>query len=195
VTRGMASLILPAALAAAAPVGAEEIDLFRAMATLISGQPASVGPGGEIVRGDVVSFRSSQGGAFGGPSATGEVYHPGSADCTIQQIWATQEQKEWARVTVVTYDFRKLTKVRYLADGDDTDTAPSREPDDPAVTTIILSAPQWQCSRHIAIDPAEPVYESNCQDDWWITALEPEDRRVVARSLDTIGAECGAPAG
>lgn len=186
---------LTAWLLAPASAGAQEADLFRSMATLVSGQPASTGPHGEIIDGDVVNLWTSKGGAFGGPSANGEVFHPGSAQCTLQQIVASQKEKQWAQLTVVNYDFRKLTKIRYLADSDDADTAPSRQPEDPTVTTIILSAPQWQCSRHVSINPAKPAYSSSCQDDWWITVLQPEDRLVVAQSLATIKAECGTPDG
>jgi|GEM_PF-1168606 len=188
------SLVFSTALATAAPIAAEEFDLFRAMATVVSGQPASIGPAGELIHGDVVNQWTSQGGAFGGPSSSVEVSHTGPALCTLQQIWATQVEQEWATVTVVSYDFSKLTGVRYLADGDELETAPPRQPDDPAITTVVLSAPQWQCSRQIGIDPAKRIYESSCQDDWWITVIDERDREVVAKALTTIEAQCGGPA-
>ena len=91
-----------------------------------------------------------------------------------------------------TYDFSKVTGVRYLGPADDFAKAPSREPDDPQVDTISLDGAAWQCQRVIHVDPAKPYFAQHCDDGWQITLIGAEDKRVAREAIELIQASCFA---
>jgi hypothetical protein len=118
-----------------------------------TGMPDMLPP--TIQDGNYVDIRLS------GITAFGDVLSPGPGECSIIQTALTQDRGEFVQSSVTTYDFSKITGVRYLGLDDDFLKAPSREPDDPEVDTISLDGEAWQCQRVIHVDPANPTWGRN----------------------------------
>ena len=178
--------VLSTMLAMAGPAEADEA-LFKAMAMLAmgTGMPDVLPP--TVQDGNYVDI------GFSGVTAFGDVLSPGPGGCSVIQTTLRQDRGEFVQASVKTYDFSRITGVRYLGPGDDLLEAPSREPDDPEVDTISLDGEAWQCQRVIHVDPVRPGFTQHCDDGWQITLLGDEDKRAAREAIDLIRASCFAP--
>ena len=147
-----------------------------------TGMPDMLPP--TIQDGNYVDIRLS------GITAFGDVLSPGPGECSIIQTALTQDRGEFVQSSVTTYDFSKITGVRYLGPDDDFLKAPSREPDDPEVDTISLDGEAWQCQRVIHVDPANPSFAQHCNNGWQITVIGEEDKRAAREAVELIQASC-----
>lgn len=158
-------------------------ELLEAMSRLVRHGLVSEPPG-ELADGNFMEFYSSQSGA------EAHVMSPAGDPCVLLHLWVMDRTGEHAQVVTKTYDFRKLTGARFLADGDDWENAPSREPDDPEVTELLLNGPGWSVARFLNVDPAQSSFHQEIENNWSIVLLGAEDREAATRALETVNTHC-----
>jgi len=175
----LAGLLPGAALAADDP-------LFKAMSMLAmgTGMPDVLPP--VVQDGNYVDIRES------GVTSFGDVLSPGPTKCSIIHTSATQDRGDWVKMSVKTYDFSRISGVRYLGPGDDFEKAPSRAADDQTVDTIMLDGPAWSCQRVVHLDPATPHFGQYCDNSWTITVVGNDDRASARGAIEEIAAACFA---
>ena len=179
-----AAILLPILVAGVSAHADEALFKAMSMMALGAGMPDVLPP--TVQDGNYVDIR------FSGVTAFGDVLSPGPNGCSIVQTSVTQDRGEFAQISVKTYDFSKITGIRYLGSTDDFVKAPSREPDDQAVDTISLDGKAWQCQRVVHVDPAKPHFAQHCDDGWQITLIGAEDKRVAREAIELIQASCFA---
>ena len=162
---------------------AAENELFTAMAKLVSHYPASDPLIGEWKDGNLVDIWQT------GSRAVSHVMSPGGDPCVLVHLWIDQNNGEWAKLSTITYDFRKLASARFLADADNRETAASRTEDDQEATEMLLEGAGWSVHRIVA---ATPAFNQIVSDDWLIVVLSQEDRAAVADALRIIRPKCFA---
>lgn len=183
--RNRAALLLLSVIAAAGPARADDA-LFKAMSMLAmgAGMPDVLPP--DVRDGNYVDLR------FMGVTAFGDVLSPGPGGCSVVQTSVTQERGGFAQLSVKTYDFSRVTGVRYLAADDDFVSAPSRQPADPKVDTISIDGKSWQCQRVIHIDPAASAFAQHCDDGWQIALVGAADKASAMAAIELVGKACFA---
>ena len=182
--RRFSLLAVSAAAVMASPVSSFADDaLLAAMARLVRHGLVSETPG-ELKDGNFIEMYGTQSGA------EAHVMSPGGDPCVLVHLWASDENGGSARVSTKTYDFRKLTGARFLADADDREAASSRDPEDAEVTELLLEGAGWSTARFTHIDPAKPSFHQEIEDNWSIVLLGPEDRSAAADALGIVKARC-----
>jgi hypothetical protein len=158
--------------------------LFKAMSMLAmgTGMPDVLPP--TMQDGNYVDLRLS------GVTSFGDVLSPGPSKCSVVHTSATQDQGNWAQISVKTYDFSRITGVRYLGPNDDFVTAPTRPADDPTVDSVNLDGEGWHCQRVIHLDPAKPEFAQFCDNSWTIVLVSEEDRKSARAAVEEIAAAC-----
>jgi hypothetical protein len=141
-------------------------------------------PAGEMKDGSLVDIYNVPAGG----RAT--IFLPGPTPCVAQQLILSEDEGKWAQTTMVTFDFSKVAGVRYLADADDFASAPSRSESDPAITTANLDGAKWNCQRVVGIDPAQPRFDTYCNDGWTVVFTAPNEAKAVQDAINRIGAAC-----
>ena len=182
------AVVIVSLLTLAMPAGPARADdaLFRAMSMIAmgSGMPETlpqVEQDGNLY--DITSM---------GSSAGANLLSPGPDACSVIHTSVTQDRGGWAQISVKTYDFRKVTAARYLADADDYLKAPSRQPDDPQVGMIVLDGKAWNCQRVLHVDPSKPSFGQYCDDTWTVTVIGDQDRNGARAAIDRIAPQCFA---
>ena len=165
------------------PASADD-DRFQAMALLVSG--SAEGPAGDMRDGRFVELWNTEN------DALADIVAPGPGGCVAQWHSMRQDRGGWVTASVSTYDFGKVENVRYLADDDDWETAPSREPDDPGITMIMLDGEDWNCQQVVHIDPAKPYFALHCNSNWTVVASSPEEVATIRAAVDRVRADCSA---
>ncbi len=177
------AILLFGSLATQARAQADDA-LFRAMSMMATGSgmaealPPTIQDGNYF---DILAF---------GVGASGNVLSPGPGGCSIIQTSVTQDRGKFAQVAVQTFDFARITGVRYLGPDDDFATAPSRLSDDPKADTISLDGTSWQCQRVVHIDPAKPQFAQFCENGWTIPLIGDDDRRAAREAIELIRSRC-----
>lgn len=183
-----ARLLCPLLLMSLVPNAAAQDALFAAMAKLVGHELPSEPPRGEWKDGDLVDLR-----AYASGSATGHIMARGGDPCVLVHLWIEDSATDWARISTKTYDFRKLTKARFIGDEDDRTAAPSRSADDDAATEMLLEGTGWSVARFTRLDPADPVYVQDVEDSWSIFVYDQQSRSAVAEAVEVVRAACFPP--
>jgi hypothetical protein len=172
-------------IAAAMPLkAAADDELFTAMARLVAHTPASEPLMGEWKDGNLVDMWTT------GSGVQSQIMSPGGDPCVLIHLMTGQEQGKWATLSTKTYDFRKLVSARFLAEGDNLQTAASRTEDDPEATEMLLEGAAWSIHRVVHGDPANPGFNQYVEDNWSIVVLGQEDRTAVADALRIVRPQC-----
>jgi len=175
--------------------GAAEADqaLLQAYSAIVTGAPPSLPMDGEVKSGRLVNLYSGTlkfGPKTGQKFAAGSLLSLGPGQCIVQNLTVTQDDKGWAETGLVTFDFSRVEKLRYLADEDDYEKAASRKPDDPKVSSIWIEGDNLHCQQVLHIDPAKPQHFEVCEKAWTVILGEPDDKKAAMAALDLIGAKC-----
>ncbi|MBW6420229.1 hypothetical protein KX729_02135 [Rhizobium sp. XQZ8] len=189
-----AALFVLAGLSADLALAADDDQArLQAYSSLLTGAPPSMAMDGEIKPGRQINLTNGVlkfGPKTGQRFASGDLLSLGPGQCIVQKLMISQGDKDWAQTSLITYDFSRVQKLRYLADDDDYEKAESRKPDDPKVTTIWIEGDNLHCQQVMHIDPAKPQHFEVCEKSWTVILTEPDDKKAAMAALDMIGARC-----
>lgn len=161
--------------------------VLRAMASLISAAPPSQPLPGSLVDGSLVVENRSDKLSFVG------VFAPGPGLCIVRFHGLKQLPKEWAESTTLSFDFTKITQVRWLSGADDRSSASSRAKDAPEVRTVAIDAETpWLCRDGVHLETARPAFQSTCYKTWTVAVPTPADRAAAAKAIELVEKSCVA---
>ena len=157
------------------------------MASLISAAPPSQPLPGSLVDGSLVVENRSDKLSFVG------VFAPGPGLCIVRFHGLKQLPKEWAESTTLSFDFTKITQVRWLSGTDDRSSASSRAKDAPEVRTVAIDAETpWLCRDGVHLETARPAFQSTCYKTWTVAVPTPADRAAAAKAIELVEKSCVA---
>lgn len=161
--------------------------VLRAMASLISAAPPSQPLPGSLVDGSLVVENRSDKLSFVG------VFAPGPGLCIVRFHGLKQLPKEWAESTTLSFDFTKITQVRWLSGTDDRSSASSRAKDAPEVRIVAIDAETpWLCRDGVHLETARPAFQSICYKTWTVAVPTPPDRAAAAKAIELVEKSCVA---
>lgn len=112
--------------------------------------------------------------------------------CVFEETELSQKQDGWATGFRSVYDFRPVTRVRFLAKPADFDGGPGAAPDDPDLKEIDIEGTDIVCREASRLDD-RPTGTRECEASIYISALVAGNAAVALPALRILQAACNWP--
>ena len=117
------------------------------------------------------------------------------SDCVVRRLHLDATPDHSPRMSVASFDLKKIERVRFIADDKDYMTDKTLPPLDPSVTMIMLEGPQWQCGIVMSLESQLGGFDKQCEDRYQFAVVTDDQRQAAKAAIEVMQAACMKDAG